>query len=61
LDAELLLYESCHALRLAIASIFTTAVARSRDRKKRVVDYIFRDPEISSATDAADDESTGTA
>jgi hypothetical protein len=35
LDAELLLYESCHARRSTIASIFTTAIARSRDRKER--------------------------
>lgn len=36
LDAEVLLYESFHALRSAIAPrFFTTAAARSRDRKKR--------------------------
>ena len=33
LEAELSRYESCHALSSAIASIFTTAFARSRDGK----------------------------
>ena len=34
LEAELSRYESCHALSSAIASIFTTAFARSRDLKE---------------------------
>jgi hypothetical protein len=46
---------------LAGISFFKFHHAVGRHWPPLVVDYIFRNPEISSATDAADDESTGAA
>jgi hypothetical protein len=43
---------------LAAFSFFKFHYADGTHWPSRVVDYIFRDPEISSATNAADDEST---
>ena len=41
LDAELLLYKSCHALRSAIAPGLDSRRRRSRDRKKRKIIVIL--------------------
>jgi hypothetical protein len=41
LEAELSRYESSHAFSSAIASIFTTAFARSRDGKNTAIQWLY--------------------